>query len=133
MADLLPWRLTRLPSIWDEDEDIFPVSGVPGGLSVSEDDKHVYVEASLPGIDPKDIDITFDKGVVWIKGEAQEEKEEKKKYYRKATTSFSYRVAVPGEIDQMAEPDATYKNGVMKVIFAKSPAAQPRKIQVKAG
>lgn len=125
----------RWPSLLDEDfDDLLPATGnQASGLSVSEDDKHVYVTAALPGVDEKAIDITFDKGVLWIKGEVlEEETDKKRKYYRKSTGVFSYRVAVPGDIDPNVEPDATFKNGVMTVKFAKSPKAQPKKIAVKA-
>jgi len=46
---------------------------------------------------------------------SKEEETKEKKYYRKATSSFSYRVAVPGEIDQNKEPYASCRNGVMTV------------------
>jgi HSP20 family protein len=134
MADMVPQSFFRFPTfrnIWD-DEDDFLTPSTPSGLSISEDDKSVYVDASLPGVDPKNIDITFDKGVVWIKGESAEEEKEGKKYYRRASSSFSYRVAVPGDLDQNSEPQATYKNGVMKVTFTKSPQSQPKKIAIKA-
>ncbi|MFC1646935.1 Hsp20/alpha crystallin family protein [Patescibacteria group bacterium] len=137
MVDLVPgsfWKFpaTRLSSLWDDEDDLFQTSGTPSGLTVSEDEKKVYVEAALPGIDPKNVDITFDKGMLWIKGETKEE-EKSKKFYRKATNSFSYRVAVPGEIDQKAEPKATSKDGIMKVTFTKVPASEPKKIPVKTG
>lgn len=131
--DIVPgsfWRFPSVRSFWDDEEDI-SLSNAPSGLSISEDEKNVYISASLPGIDPKDIEITFDKGVVWIKGETKEE-EKQKKFYRKATSSFSYRVAVPGELDQNKEPEASSKHGVMTVTFAKSPKTQPKKITVKA-
>jgi HSP20 family protein len=135
MTDLVPSSFFRFPairSIWDDEDDWLTMPSTPSGLSISEDDKNVYIEAALPGIDPKNIEVTFNKGIVWIKGETASEEKDGKKYYRKATSSFSYRVAVPGEIDQNSEPAATYKNGVMKVIFAKLPQSQPKKIAVKA-
>lgn len=125
------WTFPRFPSFFDEDEDMGMTLSSPSGISLSEDEKHVYVSAALPGVDPKDIEVTFDKGVVWIKGESQEE-DKSKKYYRKAASSFSYRIGVPGEIDSSAEPEAKYKNGVMTVSFPKSPKSQPKKISVKA-
>ena len=134
MVDLVPgslWRFPRLPSIWEDDEDWGLMTNTPTGLTISEDEKNVYVEAAVPGVDPKDIEVTFSKGVVWIKGESKEE-EKKKKYYRKAMSSFSYRVAVPGDVDPKAEPQAECKNGKMTVTFAKAPQAQPKKIAVKA-
>jgi HSP20 family molecular chaperone IbpA len=60
-----------------------------------------------------------------------EEKDKGRKYYRQATKSFSYRVAVPGDVDTNAEPTATYKNGVMAIEFLKSPKSQPKKIKVQ--
>ncbi len=121
----------RVPSFWDEDDELMTAGNTPSGLSVSEDEKNVFVETALPGVDPKDVEITFDKGILWVKGETQQE-EKKKKYYRKATSAFSYRVAIPGDVDPNVEPEATCKNGVMTITFAKSPASQPKKIAVKS-
>lgn len=133
MVDLVPrtyWRLPSLSNFWEDDEDYPTMTNWPSGLSLSEDDKHVYVSAAVPGVDPKDIEVTFDKGVVWIKGEVKEE-ESDKKYYRKAASSFSYRLSVPGDLDQTKEPQASVSRGVMTVTFTKSPQTQPKKISVK--
>lgn len=75
MADLVPsmfWRFPRWPSVWDDEEDWLAESG-PSGLTVSEDEKNVYIEAAVPGLEPKDIEVNFHKGFLWIKGEAKEE------------------------------------------------------------
>ena len=135
--DLIPNRFLsfpqiQLPSIWNDDDNWLTTASSPSGLSVSEDEKHVYIEASLPGIDPKHVEITFQDGYLWIKGEVREEERDKnRKYYREAVKSFSYRVAVPGDINNNVEPKATYKHGIMSVKFEKSPKAQPKKIQVQ--
>jgi len=128
-------KFLAFPSIplWNEDESWLTThNNTQSNVAISEDDKNVYIEAALPGLDPKDVDITFEKGYVWIKGEAKEEEtDKKKKFYRRATKSFSYRIAVPGDIDMNAEPTASYKHGVMTVTFSKSPKTQPKKIQIK--
>jgi len=135
--DIVPSNLfsfpgLRIPSLWNEDDEWLNTSAAPSGLSVSEDEKNVYVEAALPGLDPKNIEVTFQDGYVWIRGEEKEEEKDKgRKYYRHATKSFSYRVAVPGEIDQNIEPVATHRHGVMKISFVKAPKPQPKKIQIK--
>ncbi|MGI5828465.1 MAG: Hsp20/alpha crystallin family protein [Patescibacteria group bacterium] len=131
--DIVPSRFWSFPTRWfdlDEDETALSTTS-PSGLSISEDDKNIYVEAAMPGVDPKEAEITFDKGVLWIKGESKQEEKEKK-YYRKAARSFSYRVAVPGEIDSNKEPEAMMENGIMTVTFPKSPQSQPKKISVKS-
>ena len=134
--DLVPrsfWTFPslRFPSIWDDDEDFLNFPSVPSGLSVSEDANKVYVEAELPGLNASEVEVTFDKGILWIKGEANEE-DKSKKYYKRSQRSFSYRVAVPGDIDLEKEPEAEFKNGVMTVSFFKSPKSQPKKIQIKS-
>lgn len=135
--DLIPntlWNYSpfRLPSISEDEEDWMNIPSGPSSISISEDEQKVYVSAALPGVDEADIDMTFDKGYLWIKGEAKEEETDKKrKVYRRASSSFSYRVAVPGDVDLNKEPEANYKNGVMTVSFSKSPTSQPKKITVK--
>jgi len=129
---LLTFPRFSLPSFWDEDGDWLATPSAQSSLSVYEDEHKVYVEAAVPGIDPEHVDVTFQDGYVWIRAEAKEEEEDKKKkYYRKAVRSFSYRVAVPGDVDSTKDPEATYKHGVMTIAFAKSPKVQPKKIQVK--
>jgi HSP20 family protein len=135
--DLIPNRLLsfpqiQLPSIWNDDDDWLTAPSNPSGLSISEDEKKVYIEAALPGIDPKNVEITFQDGYLWIRGEVKEEEKDKnRKYYREATKSFSYRVAVPGDVDTTIDPSATYKHGVMTIAFMKSAKSQPKKIQVQ--
>jgi HSP20 family protein len=135
-TSLIPRRLLSFPSLslpdfWDEDEG-WPISpSAQSGLSLYEDEGKVYVQAAVPGIDPKNVDVTFQDGYVWIRAEDKQEEDKTKKYYRRATQSFSYRVAVPGDIDTGKEPEATYKHGVMTIAFTKAVKAQPKKIQVK--
>lgn len=136
MNDIIPRTFLRspfvsLPSVWEDIEEMLPTTGNINGLTVSEDDRNIYVSAAVPGVNPKEVDISLDKGVLWIKGETKEE-EKGKKFYRKATKSFSYRVTVPGEIDQNIEPEASCKNGIMTVTFVKSPKLKPKKILVKS-
>lgn len=136
--DLIPNRFftfptMRMPSWSDEDDWLTTTATTASGLSISEDDKHVYVEAAVPGIDPKDVEITYQDGYLWIRGETKEEEKDKaRKYYRQSSRSFSYRVAVPGDINEQVEPEASSKHGVMTVSFEKSPKKQPKKIQIKA-
>lgn len=118
----------RIPSFIEDLEEFLPTSNLLNGLSISEDDKHVYVEAAVPGIDPKEVEIIFDKGILTIKGEKKEE-EKGKTFRRKATQSFFYQVK-PEDVDWKKEPSAIYKNGVMTATFMKV-MEKPKKIAVK--
>lgn len=125
----------RIPSILDmenEENEWMTIPGFSNGLTIAEDEAKVYISASLPGVKQDDVDITFDKGNLWIKGEVKEIENDPKKYYRKASNTFSYRVRVPGELDQNLEPEAIYENGVMTIAFSKVPKSPPKKIQIKS-
>ena len=132
-----PYRRNRHPfSLLENIEDDWDLQDFssPTGLSVSEDDQHVYVEAALPGIRPEEIDMVFEKGVLWIKAEKRDEAEDKKKkYYRKALNTFSYQIAVPGDIDEAKQPEAICKHGVLQVIFSKKTSGPSKKIPIKEG
>lgn len=124
--------LMRHISLFDEEMDEDFESMGASNISLSEDDKHVYVEANMPGLKDSEIEITFDKGILWIKGEHKESEENKKrKFYYKTHRSFSYRIAVPGDLEQKSDPMAKYENGVIHVTFNKSQKEMPRKIELK--
>jgi HSP20 family protein len=118
--------------MWN-DEDFWPATNSGGNVSISEDDKNLYIEVAVPGIDPKDVDITVKDGEVWVQGEHKEEvKNDKRKYYRRAAQSFSYRVAVPADVDPNVDPVASIKHGMLTLTFTKQVKAQPKKIQIKS-
>jgi HSP20 family protein len=118
---------------FEEEEGGFPWRTLlTTDLSVYEDDKAVYVEAALPGLKPEEIDVTFQKGILTLRGNQKEEEvDQKKRYYRKANRTYSYRIAVPGNIDEAKEPTAEYKNGVMTITFNKQQKSEPKRIQIK--
>lgn len=122
---------SALSGFWDEEHWDLGAT-YPSGLSVYEKGDEVIVEASLPGISFEEIEVTYEKNILVIEGHKKKETEEKdKKYYRKASSSFSYRLMVPGNVDHEAEPDAVFANGVLKVIFKKRRGEGPKKIKVE--
>ena len=123
-----PLQLMRWPAIWDE-EGMTP-SVNDNNLDVYETENEVVVRANVAGVDQKKVDITFEKGVLWIQAEEETEEKEGKKYYRMATRSYSYKVAVPGNIDLKQDPEAVVENGVVRVTFKKAEEAKPKKITV---
>lgn len=111
------------PALWEQSKS---------GLSIYEDNNNFYVEASLPGLSAEDIEVTYEGGTLWIKGEKkEEEKDTKKKYFRKALSSFSYSARLPGPIDENKEINAEYKNGIMKITFSKRKESKTQKIKIK--
>ena len=118
----------------------FPENGAPvlePSMDVKETEKAVEVEAELPGVDQKDIQVTLEDGMLTIKGEKKVEKEESKGGYymsERRYGSFFRSVGLPPGIDT-EKTSANFANGVLKVTLPKVPEAQAKskKIEVRAG
>jgi len=128
-----PLSLMRWPSSIFENEDWREMAstGMSDGLDVYETNDSVIVRANVAGVPENKVDITFEKGVLWIRAEAEEEQKEGRKYYSKARRSYSYKIAVPGNIDMKKEPDADIEKGVVTVTFAKAEEEKPKKITIR--
>lgn len=125
MTSLLRW-----PNIW-EDEDWGVANSGPENLDVYETRDEVVVKANVAGVDPDKVEITFEKGILTLSAREEVEEKEDKKYYKKATRSYAYRVAVPGNIDLSIEPEAKVNHGIVSVTFKKAEEAKPKKIVIK--
>lgn len=127
------FRFPSFPSLWGEMEDRLGqwMSGEGNtGVTVSEDDTTVFVEAQLPGLKSKEIDISLNKNTLWIKGEKKEEEEDKeKKFYRRARSNFFYQVELPSQVEENSE-QAQFQDGVLKITFKKAQQSQVRKIPI---
>jgi len=102
-------------------------------VDVSETKNDLIVKAELPGIDPKDIDISLNDGYLTIKGERKQEKEEKEENYHfieRSYGSFTRSVRLPNEV-QRDKISASYKNGILKVTLPKSEEAKKKEVKIK--
>jgi HSP20 family protein len=91
------------------------------------------LHADLPGVNPKDIDITMENGVLSLKGQrVYDDKEETDKYRRveRVRGTFLRRFSLPDAVDAEGI-SAKSHNGVLEVIVPKSQQAQPRRITVE--
>ena len=118
--------------------DDVPEFGFVGGrtfppLNVWEDDGNLYAEAELPGVSMSDLEIFVSGDELTVKGERKASTEEGAAWHRRERSAgtFSRAIRLPVEIDT-EEVEANLTNGVLLITLPKSPAARPRKIEVKA-
>ena len=141
MSNLVPFRsmlhsLNRWPSFWDDDDFSLLSGSLSNSIDMYENENEVVVRANVAGVASDDVDITFEKGVLWIQARntTQEESEEKdqKKYFSKASWNYSYKVAVPGFLDHSKEPKVELTDGILEITFYKSAASKPKKLAIKS-
>lgn len=103
-------------------------------VDVSEDKKHVYVDADIPGMEQKDIHLSVEHGFLIMRGSREETREEKHKNYHRTERlqgSFLREVYLPSSVDA-ARITASYKQGVLKVVLPKKDEPRGREIKITA-
>jgi HSP20 family protein len=103
-------------------------------LDVVEQDDAFVVKASVPGIDPDDLNITFTDNVLTIQGEMKAENEVKdaryhlrERRYGSFSRSINLGARVKGDAIQ-----AKIENGVLHLTLPKAEEVKPKRIQVQA-
>jgi len=122
-----------MPSWADEMDKMFEGQGFAPAIDVYETKDSVMVETPLAGIDPKDVEVSVQNGVLTIKGESKKETEvDEKNYYRKEVRggSFYRQVALPAKV-RGDKVSAEVENGLLKIRAPKSSEAAGKKVNVK--
>lgn len=116
------------------EQDEWPKLTMTEGLNMYEEAGNVIVEASVPGIPEDKLDITYEDGVLRIKGTSEEKEEEKKRnriiHRMQRVSSFEYSTYLPRPIDDK-QIEASVHNGVLTVKAPVAEAAKPKRIAVK--
>lgn len=108
--------------------------GQAGGmpLDVVRHENDVTLRLDVPGIDPEQIEVTVDRGILTISGKREEERAENDKFFVRERTmgTFTRRMRLPESLDAEAV-EASYANGVLEVRIPVLEQAKPRKIEVR--
>ena len=116
----------------DEDSGSIATAEWAPAVDIKEENDRFVLHADIPGVNPEDIDVSMEDGVLTIKGEKQTEtKTEKEGYKRIERTSGSFyrRFSLPDTADSEAVT-AKSKHGVLEIVIPKREAVQPKKISV---
>ncbi len=102
-------------------------------VDIKEEQDRFVLIADIPGVQPDDIDITMENGILALKGERSRETEEERADYRRmerlrGTFYRSFSMPDTADADRI---HAKFKNGVLEVVIPKQERLQPRKIEVQ--
>lgn len=103
-------------------------------VDVVEKEDEYLLKASIPGVNPDDLEITYDKGVLTIRAEtrAEEEKEERYLVRERRYGSFVRSLALPVSLNANAI-EASYENGILALRLPKTEEVKPKRIAVRGG
>jgi HSP20 family protein len=98
---------------------------------VAETEKAYVLTMELPGVDPKNVDISFKDGIVTIKGQKDKETAEGESCYcsERYSGSFQRSFTIPGKVDKDAI-EATFNHGVLRLTMNKAEESVAKKIEI---
>ncbi|HVS42893.1 MAG TPA: Hsp20/alpha crystallin family protein [Candidatus Dormibacteraeota bacterium] len=128
---------------WSEVDQLFTNAGygrthmaehvVPNlPLDIRQTDEAFWIEASVPGFKPEDVEITLDENLLTIRGTPRQEDGAPRGRYvrRERQLSSVYRqVGLAAEV-KAEEITASFENGVLSVMVPRAKKAQPKRIPV---
>ena len=118
---------------WDGDET--PAQGAWNPrIDISETKEAFTVKAEVPGIEPKEIQLTLENGVLILRGEKRQDMEQKdERFYRaeRSYGSFVRSLRLPANVDA-TKVNATFKHGLLTVVLPKAAEARGQAIPIQA-
>ena len=117
----------------EEDNSNVVTSHWTPAVDIKEDKDAFVLFADIPGVDPGEIEITMDHGVLTIRGERPAETEEQRagfKRMERARGTFYRRFSLPDSANAEGI-SARGRNGVLEITIPKQEKLQPRKITVE--
>jgi HSP20 family protein len=134
LLDQIQRELSNPMATYDRDDNgnVATASWAPA-VDIKEDDKSFTLLADIPGVDPKDIEVTMDNNVLTVRGERQSEKKTEEENYKRVERqygAFYRRFTLPDSADA-ENIEAHSEHGVLKVTIPKKEVAQSRRISVK--
>ncbi len=103
-------------------------------LDVMENDDEYVVKASIPGVNPDDLEITFNDRTLTIKGQAKgdQEKQEQRYHLRERWSgSFTRSITLPTHI-KVEDIQAACDNGILTLRLPKTEEVKPKRISVRS-
>ena len=103
-------------------------------LDVVEDDGHIVVKASLPGLQVDDIDVTIEDGVLTITAETNTESEDNNENYlvrERRSGKFRRALRLPKTADA-DKADPKFEHGVLTITLPKLEEAKPKRLSITA-
>jgi HSP20 family protein len=101
-------------------------------VNFSEDEGHVFIDALVPGVDPKDTELTVLRNTVTISGERKPFVEQKGQIMHRSELGsgrFSRTLELPVDIDP-DKVNAEYRDGILRISLGKADHAKARKISI---
>lgn len=118
---------------YGEDGEQLSASDWLPAVDIREEDNRYVIHADVPGVDPEDIEVNMEHGVLSIKGQRQSDTTDERKGYKRVervSGSFFRRFSLPDTADADAI-SARCRDGVLEISIPKQAEVMPKRISVE--
>jgi HSP20 family protein len=125
LVDTFLFGVPQKGDFWEEAEWLLAVD-------VAEMKNEIVVNVEIPGMDPKEFDISLSEGTLTIRGEKKQDRVEEENYHLTERRYGTFSRSIP--LSQEVESDkisASYKNGVLTVTLPKPEGTKRKEIKIK--
>lgn len=126
-------RLFQNKSLFNQNELQSVASDWVPAVDVKEESDKYVIHADIPGVDPKEIQVSMENGMLTIRGERKHEKREVEEGFKRVertSGTFFRRFNLPDSVDAEAIT-AKGQHGVLEIVIPKINKPQARKIEVE--
>jgi HSP20 family protein len=125
LMDTFLFGVPQTGDFWEEADWLPPVD-------VSETKNEIVVKIEIPGMDPKEFDISLKEGTLTIRGEKKQDRVAEENYHltERRYGTFSRSIPLPQKVES-DKITASYKNGVLRVMVPKSEETQRKETKIK--
>lgn len=125
-------ELRRISQLWEEPSLAANTTQlIP--LDVFDDSENFFVRASVPGIEPSELEVTIEKDILTLRGEHKTvNTAENTKFYRQEVSygAFTRSIWLPDTVDT-EQAVATHENGVVTVRFPHREEVKPKALTIQ--
>lgn len=127
------FRSGAFPATRLDDSQVATSQWIPS-VDIKEEKKQFVIRADIPGVDPKDIEVSMDNGLLTIRGERKNEETVEEDEFRRVECSygsFYRRFSLPDTADG-SKVKAKGKDGVLEILVGKKAPSKAKKIKISS-
>ncbi len=120
---------------WRGNESAESASSLMPRLDICETEQSYHIEVDMPGINPENLEVKLEKGLLTVVGRREERRDEQKRHVlvqerRFGTFVRSLQLGADVDADKV---QARFKDGVVAIEVPKRASSLPRQIPVTQG
>lgn len=135
MSNQITKNFFSFNDLLDLNKPLFGIDQWSPKIDIKAKDDQYIIKADVPGVDPNDIEVTLENGVLILKGKKEIETKSEREDFLQIERQWGsfYRAITLPDISETSKIKAKSKNGVLEIIIPKNAKQLKHKIEIEKG